>query len=155
MLAIRMQRTGRKAYPMYRVIVQEAHRQPTSGRVVANLGSYNPHTKEVTLDKERAETFLSNGAQPSGRVVKILEGQKVKLPDWVKKAATDKKKSIKNIEKLRRNQPEKPVEEAEPAEEAEAVAEETPAAEAETPTEATEAKPEEAEASTETEEAAQ
>nr|HMS31638.1 30S ribosomal protein S16 [Candidatus Saccharibacteria bacterium] len=77
MLAIRMQRTGRKGYPMYRVIVQEAHRQPTSGRVVANLGSYNPHTKETTLNTEKAAAFLKNGAQPSDRVVKLLQAQKV------------------------------------------------------------------------------
>lgn len=132
MLAIRMQRTGRKGYPMYRVIVQEAHRQPTSGKVVANLGSYNPHTKESTLDKEKAATFLKNGAQPSDRVVKLLQTEKVALPEWVKLPASDKQKSIKNAEKLRKNQPkeeapadepaaeveEKPVEEAAPAEEA-------------------------------------
>lgn len=105
MLAIRMQRTGRKGYPMYRVIVQEAHRQPTSGKVVANLGSYNPHTKESTLDKEKVATFLKNGAQPSDRVVKLLQAEKVNLPAWVKVPTADKEKTIKNAEKLRRNQP--------------------------------------------------
>lgn len=125
MLAIRMQRTGRKGYPMYRVIVQESHRQPTSGKVVANLGSYNPHTKETTLDAEKAATFLKNGAQPSDRVVKLFQAQKVTLPDWVKAPATDKSKAIKNAEKLRKSQPK---EEA-PAE-AEASAEEVPTEEA-------------------------
>ena len=80
MLAIRMQRTGRKGYPMYRVVVQESHRQPTSGRVVANLGSYNPHTKENTLKKEEVAKFLKNGAQPSDRVVKLLLAEKIELP---------------------------------------------------------------------------
>ncbi len=106
MLAIRMQRTGRKGYPMYRVIVQEAHRQPTSGRVVANLGSYNPHTKETTLDTEKAAAFLKNGAQPSDRVVKLLQAQKVSLPTWVKVTSDNKQKTIKNAEKLRRHRPE-------------------------------------------------
>lgn len=105
MLAIRMQRTGRKGYPTYRVIVQEAHRQPTSGRVVANLGSYNPHTKGTTLDKEKAATYLKNGAQPSDRVVKLLQSEKVTLPAWVKVTSDAKQKTIKNAEKLRRNQP--------------------------------------------------
>ncbi|MBP9738684.1 30S ribosomal protein S16 [Candidatus Saccharibacteria bacterium] len=109
MLAIRMQRTGRKKYPTYRVIVQEAHRQPTSGRVVANIGTYNPHTKVVTLDKEKAALYLKNGAQPSDRVVRVLESEKVALPAWVKKTSTDKQKTIKNVEKLRRNQPEEAV----------------------------------------------
>lgn len=123
MLAIRLQRTGRKGYPTYRVIVQEAHRQPTSGRVVANLGSYNPHTKEITLDKEKAELYLKNGAQPSDRVVKLFDGEGVTLPAWVHKTSTDKQKSIKNAEKLRKNQPkEEPAPEAEVAESAEETA---------------------------------
>ncbi len=131
MLAIRMQRTGRKGYPTYRVVVQESHRQPTSGKVVANLGSYNPHTKESTLDKEKAATFLKNGAQPSDRVVKLLQAEKVALPSWVQVTSDKKQKAIKNVEKLRRNQPEEaapaeePVAEAEVQEEAEAPAEET------------------------------
>jgi small subunit ribosomal protein S16 len=109
MLAIRMQRTGRKGYPMYRVVVQESHRQPTSGRVVANLGSYNPHTKENTLKKEEVAKFLKNGAQPSDRVVKLLLAEKIELPSWVKVPTSDKQKSIRNAEKLRKNQPKEDV----------------------------------------------
>lgn len=116
MLAIRLQRTGRKGYATYRVIVQEAHRQPTSGRVVANIGTYNPHTKDVTLDTEKAEFYLKNGAQPSGRVVKLLQAEKVTLPDWVETPDASKQKTIKNAEKLRKNQPK---EEAAPESEAE------------------------------------
>ena len=127
MLAIRMQRTGRKGHAMYRVVVQDSHRQPTSGRVVANLGSFNPHTKETTLDKEQAATFLKNGAQPSDRVVKLLQNEKVELPSWVKVTSDKKQKSVKNTEKLRRNQPKEEVVAEAPAEEvvAEAPAEET------------------------------
>jgi small subunit ribosomal protein S16 len=40
-----MQRTGRRGHAMFRVIVQDSHRSPTSGKVVAFLGSYDPHTK--------------------------------------------------------------------------------------------------------------
>lgn len=125
MLAIRMQRTGRKGYPTYRVIVQDSHRQPTSGRIVANLGSYNPHTKESTLDKEKATTFLKNGAQPSDRVVKLLLSEKVELPSWVKVTSDKKQKTIKTTEKLRRNQPkqevtEEPIAEVAPEEVTEA-----------------------------------
>lgn len=135
MLAIRMQRTGRKGYPMYRVVVQDSHRQPTSGRVVANLGSYNPHTKESTLDKEKATTFLKNGAQPSDRVVKLLQAEKVALPEWVKVPSDKKQKALKNAEKLRRNQPKEEVPAAEAEEVVEATAEEA-APEAEETTEA-------------------
>ena len=118
MLAIRLQRLGRKGYPVYRLAVQESQRHPSSGRVVAYVGSYNPHTKEVNVQDEDAQKFLDNGAQPTPRVVKLLKGAGVKLPSWVKQASEDKQKAIRNAEKLRKNQPkEAPVEEA-PAEEA-------------------------------------
>ena len=55
MLAIRMQRNGRAHYPTYRIIVQEAQRHPLSGRVVAEVGNYNPQTKQTVLDKEKVE----------------------------------------------------------------------------------------------------
>ena len=120
MLVIRMQRTGRKGHAQFRVVVQDSRRTPTSGKIVAALGSYNPHTKTSTLDKEKAVFYLEHGAQPSERVTRLLKAEGVKLPDWVK--ASDKKAGkIRNLEKLRRNQPEKPTEE---------VAEAVPAAEA-------------------------
>lgn len=123
MLAIRLQRIGRQGYPVYRVAVQESQRHPSSGRVVAYVGSYNPHTKEVKIDTDKVEFYLKNGAQPTPRVVKLLSEQKVKLPDWVKVADSRKTGKIRNAEKLRKNQPKEEVSEA-PAEEAEAPAEE-------------------------------
>lgn len=129
MLAIRLQRTGRKGYAQYRVIVQDAHRSPSSGRVVAYLGSYDPHTKSVSLKKEDAQKFLDNGAQPSERVVSILKSEGVKLPKWVK-TSEPKERTTRNPEKLRKNQP---AEEAAPAPEADAS--DTPAG-TEEPTEA-------------------
>lgn len=118
MLAIRLQRLGRKGHPVYRLAVQEAQRHPSSGRVVAYVGSYNPHTKEAKVQVEAAQKYLDNGAQPTPRVVKLLKDAGVKLPSWVKEPATDKQKSIRNVEKLRKNQPkeEASVEEAAPAE---------------------------------------
>lgn len=104
MLAIRLQRLGRKAYPVYRVAVQEAQRHPSSGRVVAYVGSYNPHTKATQFDLERVGFYLKNGAQPSPRVVRLLQAEKVALPEWVK-AAGQKDRSAKNPDKLRKNQP--------------------------------------------------
>ena len=105
MLAIRLQRLGRKGYPVYRLAVQEAHRHPSSGRVVAYVGSYNPHTKGSNIQAELAQKYLDNGAQPTPRVVKLLKEAGVKLPKWVKQPVADKKKSIRNPEKLRKNQP--------------------------------------------------
>jgi len=109
MLAIRLQRIGRKGYPVYRLAVQEAQRHPSSGRVVAYVGSYNPHTKEANVQVEEAAKYLGNGAQPTPRVAKLLAAAGVKLPDWVKLPASDKQKTIRNAEKLRKNQPKEEV----------------------------------------------
>jgi small subunit ribosomal protein S16 len=105
MLAIRLQRLGRKGYATYRLAVQEAQRHPSSGRVVAYVGSYNPHTKAVTVQVEAAQKYLDNGAQPTPRVVKLLKDAGVKLPKWVVEPKTDKTKAIRDSEKLRRNRP--------------------------------------------------
>ena len=127
-----MQRTGRKGHAMFRVVVQDTRNTPTSGKVVAQLGHYDPHTKAVSVDKEKASFYLSNGAQPSDRAARLLKNEGVELPSWVK-AATEKTKAIRNPEKLRKNQPKEdvPAEKVEEAPEApaeaESVAEETPA----------------------------
>ncbi|MBR6532633.1 30S ribosomal protein S16 [Candidatus Saccharibacteria bacterium] len=126
MLAIRMQRNGRAHLPMYRIVVQEAQRHPLSGRVVAEVGNYNPATKKVVLDTEKVEFYLKNGAKPSSRVAFVFKKNGVKLPDWYKEAPAKSAKG-KHQDKLRKNQPkEEPVEEAP----AEAPAEEAPVEEA-------------------------
>ena len=104
MLAIRLQRNGRKALPLYRIVVQEAQRHPLSGRIVAQVGSYNPHTKEISLDKEKVEKYLGNGAQPSTRVIRILTKEGIKMPKWVK-MPNEKHATAKHADKLRKNQP--------------------------------------------------
>ncbi len=141
MLAIRFQRVGRKGHAEFRVIVQEARRSPSSGRIVAQIGHHNPHTKVTVLDAEKAAFYVGNGAQPSPRVAYLLKNEGVKLPTWVK-IDSGKAKSIKNTDKLRRNrpagapEPEKPAEE--PAAEvkadepAAATTEDTPVAQEET-----------------------
>ncbi len=116
MLAIRMQRNGRAHLPMYRIVVQEAQRHPLSGRVVAEVGNYNPETKKTVLDNEKVEFYLKNGAKPSSRVAFVLKKNGVKLPDWYKEVSPKSAKP-KHADKLRKNQPkEEPVEEAPAAE---------------------------------------
>jgi small subunit ribosomal protein S16 len=132
MLVIRMQRTGRKGHAMFRVVVQESRQTPTSGKVIAAIGSYDPHAKTANLDKDKASFYLKNGAQPSPRVVHLLQVEKVKLPDWVT-VPTGRKRTTRNPEKLRKNQPAVPAEpEAKAAEPALEVVETPSAAEAAT-----------------------
>ncbi|HUB93716.1 MAG TPA: 30S ribosomal protein S16 [Verrucomicrobiae bacterium] len=104
MLVIRLQRTGRKGHAQFRVVVQDSRRTPTSGKIVAQVGAYDPHTKTVILNKERAEHYLTHGAQPSERVAVLLKGEGITLPKWVK-AAAKKDGKLRNPEKLRRNKP--------------------------------------------------
>jgi small subunit ribosomal protein S16 len=120
MLAIRLQRVGRKGHAMYRIVVQESQRHPLGGRVVAYVGTYDPHTKDAKVQVETAQKYLDNGAQPSPRVVKLLKDADVKLPKWVVEVGDKKTKSIRHIDKLRKNQPKgkvvKPVEVKAPTE---------------------------------------
>ena len=143
MLVIRLQRTGRKGHAMYRLAVQESQRHPSSGRVVAYVGIYDPHTKDVKVQVELAQKYLDNGAQPSPRVVKLLADAGVKLPKWVETADIKKSKAIRNADKLRKNRPVEEVVEEEPKLEAPAeeplLEAESKEAPAEQPTETAEA----------------
>lgn len=114
MLVIRMARGGRNKYPVYRIVAAESSRAVT-GKFIAVLGHYNPHTKDLTLDKDQTLKYISNGAQPSNSVIKLLQREKMELPAWV---------SLKTKTKKSKQEPtEEPAAEAAPAEE-EAPAEE-------------------------------
>ena len=105
MLAIRLQRTGRKGHAMFRLVVQDSRRTPSSGNIVKQIGSLDPHTKALILDKEKAAFYINNGAQPSERVASLLHKEGVKLPKWVSTAEMKKQKAVRNPDKLRRNRP--------------------------------------------------
>ncbi|HEX9679652.1 MAG TPA: 30S ribosomal protein S16 [Candidatus Saccharimonadales bacterium] len=104
MLAIRLKRIGRANDAFYRLIVQDSRRHPTRGKVVAYLGTFDPHAKTVTIDKDETKRFLSNGAQPSQTAARLLKKEGVKLPSWVS-IEKQPKKTTRNPEKLRKNRP--------------------------------------------------
>lgn len=89
MLAIRLARTGRNKYPTYRIVAAESARA-TTGKFVAILGHYNPHTKELVIKKEETVKYLSHGAQPSNSVIKLLQREKLELPKWVSLSSRSK-----------------------------------------------------------------
>lgn len=71
-VVIRLKRIGAKKNPVYRIAVADS-RYARDGRNLEEIGTYDP-TKSpafVKLDKEKAQYWLSNGAQPS-HVVKSL-----------------------------------------------------------------------------------
>ena len=120
MLAIRLQRTGRSGHSQFRVIVQDSRFSPVRGRIVAYVGSYDPHTKEAKLDSEKIAQYLSNGAQPSNSAALLLKKESIKLPAWIK-LDQPQKSEVRNPEKRRST---RPAEAAAPPPAAEAPAEE-------------------------------
>src|SRR6476661_3945093 len=70
---IRLKRVGKKKAPSYRVVVADA-RSPRDGRIIENIGWYNPLTEPSTIqiDGDRAKYWISVGAQPSDSVRSLL-----------------------------------------------------------------------------------
>lgn len=71
---MRLKRMGKKKQPTYRVVVADS-RAPRDGRIIELLGRYDPRQEPslVEIDNERAQYWLSTGAQPTDRVRKLLE----------------------------------------------------------------------------------
>ncbi len=70
---IRLKRTGMKKAPSYRVVVADA-RSPRDGRIIENLGWYNPlvEPSAIHIDEEKVLGWLKNGAQPTESVAQLL-----------------------------------------------------------------------------------
>ena len=71
---LRLTRVGKTKQPQYRIVAADA-RSPRDGRFIEILGQYNPRTEPSTLkvDNDKAVKWLSQGAQPTERVKKLLE----------------------------------------------------------------------------------
>lgn len=71
---IRLRRMGQKKAPFYRIVVADS-RSPRDGRFIEEIGTYDP-TKEpsvITVNEELAKKWISNGAQPTETVSKLLK----------------------------------------------------------------------------------
>src|SRR5437773_6672386 len=70
---LRLRRMGAKKRPFYRVVVADS-RSPRDGRFIETVGTYNPLTNPptTTLNSEKVRQWLSNGAQPTEAVERIL-----------------------------------------------------------------------------------
>jgi len=71
---IRLRRMGAKKAPFYRVIVADS-RDPRDGKFIDEIGYYNPLTEpaEIKIDAEKANKWLSSGAQPTDTVKALLK----------------------------------------------------------------------------------
>jgi small subunit ribosomal protein S16 len=76
MVRIRLRREGAKKQPSYRVVVADQH-SPRDGRILENIGFYNPRTdpETVNIDADRARYWLGVGARPSESVARLLKKQ--------------------------------------------------------------------------------
>ena len=74
MVKIRLRRMGAKKAPYYRIVVADA-RSPRDGRCIEVIGTYNPMTEPavITVDAEKAQTWIKNGAQPTDTVRGLLK----------------------------------------------------------------------------------
>ena len=70
---VRLTRVGSKKNPIWRVVVAD-QRSPRDGRVIEQIGRYNPQTdpSEVVLDQERLQYWLDRGAQPTDTVRRLM-----------------------------------------------------------------------------------
>jgi small subunit ribosomal protein S16 len=76
-LKIRLSRGGAKKRPFYRIVVADA-RMPRDGRFVERIGTFDPlkpktDATRLVLDAEKAKAWLAKGAQPTDRVLRLLD----------------------------------------------------------------------------------
>lgn len=71
---LRLMRTGKTKQPTYRVVAADS-RSPRDGRFIEILGNYDPRAEPsvINIDNGKAVKWLSEGAQPTDRVRKLLE----------------------------------------------------------------------------------
>lgn len=70
-VSIRLARTGTKKKPFYRIVAADS-RMKRDGRYLEKLGTFNPMTKELSLNHDSVKKWLSTGASPSDRVNRLL-----------------------------------------------------------------------------------
>lgn len=77
MVKIRLQRQGKKKAPFYHIVVADS-RSPRNGKIIEQLGTYDPMTNPATvvLDNEKVEKWIKNGAKPTDSVKALIEKNK-------------------------------------------------------------------------------
>ena len=80
MVKIRLARGGAKKRPFYHIVVADG-RNKRDGRYIERLGFFNPgasgQEERLRMDAERIQHWISQGAQPSERVTKLLKDNAV------------------------------------------------------------------------------
>ncbi len=96
MVKIRLKRLGRTHKPFYRLAVMDS-RTKRDGKTIEELGTYDPGIsdaeKQIQIKVERAQHWISVGAQPSETAASLLRRAGVDLPAWVGKQRKQGQKS--------------------------------------------------------------
>jgi small subunit ribosomal protein S16 len=71
---IRLKRVGKTKAPSYRIVVADS-RSPRDGRIIENIGWYNPlvEPSAIHIDEEKAFKWLNVGALPTESVTSLLK----------------------------------------------------------------------------------
>ena len=71
---LRLMRMGKKKQPTYRVVAADS-RSPRDGRFIEIVGTYEPRAEpsRINIDNDKALKWLSQGAQPTETVQKLLK----------------------------------------------------------------------------------
>ena len=79
MLRIRLQRSGRKNRPNYRIVVAE-HSAPIKGSYLEMLGTFDPLIEKhgLVVDTAKVEEWIRKGAKPTNTIARLLKGQGMK-----------------------------------------------------------------------------
>ena len=74
---IRLARHGAHRAPYYRLVVADS-RARRDGRYIEQVGTYNPLTepKKVTMDLEKIDTWIAQGAKPTETVARLIDAQR-------------------------------------------------------------------------------
>ena len=103
-LKIRLARRGTKKRPYYHIVVAEAE-APRDGRFIEKIGHINPLLPKDSpdrqqIDEERAKHWLKSGAQPTDRVLRVLDKAGIKKRD----ARNNPEKALPGKKRLEREE---------------------------------------------------
>jgi len=84
---IRLKRIGAKNTPVFRIVVADS-RSPRDGKFLEEIGTYHPLKKgdNFTVQLDRAEHWIKNGAQPSETVASFIKKARKTAPAAAPKA---------------------------------------------------------------------
>lgn len=113
MVKLRLRRTGKKKYPIYKIVAADI-RSPRDGRFIEAVGQYNPNLNPIllSLKEERVFHWLRKGAQPTDTVRSLFQRNGLWLRWTLTRRGIDEAKKQVILERWQMQQAEKASREA-------------------------------------------